>query len=130
MCKKNAVLTMFFILGLVLLFHFLIYFEQIPYDKVWAGKLNTVEEMKSFETFSILMNIFMMIIFFIKYKQLESEKSNKIVGILIWIFAFLFGLNTIGNLFSKNCIELILGTFLTLLATILCVIIVKNNKIK
>jgi len=24
--------------------------NQIPYEKVWAGKLNSEEEMKSFET--------------------------------------------------------------------------------
>ena len=48
MKKKTALIIMFFILGIVLLFHFLILTEQIPYDKVWAGKLNSVEEMKSF----------------------------------------------------------------------------------
>ena len=125
--KKTALIYMFFILGLVILFHLFIYFEQIPYDKVWAGKLNSVEEMKSFETFSIIINVFMMIIFNIKYKQLESKKRNKAIDIIIWIFALLFGLNTLGNLFAQHTLELIFGTLLTLISTILCVIIVKNE---
>ena len=40
MNKKVALIIMFFILGIVLIFHFLILTNQIPYEKVWAGKLN------------------------------------------------------------------------------------------
>ena len=121
---------MFFILGIVLVFHFLILTEQIPYDKVWAGKLDSVEEMKSFETFSILLNMFMLIILFIKYKQLEKGTINKIIDIFIWVFTAFFALNTIGNLFAKSRTELILGTFLTLISSILCFVIVKKEKTK
>ena len=42
MKKKVALISMFFILGIVLIFHTLILTELIPYDKVWAGKLNSV----------------------------------------------------------------------------------------
>ena len=69
MKKKVALIIMFFILGIVLLFHFLILTEQIPYDKVWAGKLNSVEEMKSFEIFSILLNAFILTVLYIKYNS-------------------------------------------------------------
>ena len=130
MNKKAALISMFIILGAVLIFHFLIFTEQIPYDKVWAGKLNSVEEMKSFEIFSILLNVFMFVVLFIKYKQLEIEKENKVVDVLIWIFVAFFALNTLGNLFAKSTTELILGTLLTLVSSILCFIIVKKQKTK
>ena len=123
-----ALISMFFILGIILIFHFLIFMELIPYDKIWAGKLSSVEEMKSFEIFSILLNVFIVIILFIKYKQLDREKGNKIIDILIWIFAAFFALNTLGNLFAESMIELILGAFSTLILSILCVIIVKKEK--
>ena len=128
MNKKVALIIMFFILGIVLIFHFLILTEQIPYDKVWAGKLNSVQEMKSFETFSIILNVFMLTILFVKYKQLERGIKHRIVDILIWVFTAFFALNTIGNLFAKSMIELILGTFLTLTSSILCFVIVKKKK--
>ena len=128
MSKKVALIIMFFILGTVVIFHFLIFTEQIPYDKVWAGKLNSVEEMKSFETFSILLNVFMLVVLFIKYKQLQREERNKVVDILIWVFVVFFVLNTLGNLFAQSMIELILGSLLTLISSILCFIIVKNRK--
>jgi hypothetical protein len=128
MSKKVALIIMFFILGAILIFHFLIFTEQIPYDKVWAGKLNSVEEMKSYEIFSILLNIFILVVLFIKYKQLEREERNKIIDIFIWIFVIFFALNTLGNLFAQSMIELIIGSLLTLISSILCFIIVKNRK--
>ena len=128
MSKKVALHIMFFILGTILILHFLILTEQIPYDKVWAGKLNSVEEMKSFETISILLNVFISFVLFIKYKQLEREVRNKVIDILIWVFVVFFALNTLGNLFAQSMVELILGSLLTLISSILCFIIVKNRK--
>ncbi|PIB35918.1 hypothetical protein BFP72_11200 [Reichenbachiella sp. 5M10] len=130
MNKKVASIIMFFILGIVLILHVLILTGQIPYDKVWAGKLHSVEEMKSFETFSILLNVFMLSVLYIKYRQLAKGVKNKVIDILIWIFSAFFALNTVGNLFSKSLIELILGTFLTLTSAILCFVIVKREKTK
>lgn len=130
MNKRIALKIMFLLLGALLIFHVLIFTEQIPYDKVWAGKLNSVEEMKAFEAFSILINLFMILILSIKYKLLESGKSNKAIDILIWVFVVFFALNTIGNMFAKSLIELILGGILTLVSSILCFIIVKKEKIK
>lgn len=127
MNKKTALIIMFFILGMVLIFHFLILTEQIPFDKVWAGRLSSVEEMRSFETFSILLNTFMLTVFYIKYRQLTKGIKNKVIDILIWIFAGFFALNTLGNLFSKSMTELVLGTFLTLTSSILCFVIVKTT---
>lgn len=127
MKRKTALIIMFFILGTVLLFHFLILTEQITYDKVWAGKLNSVEEMKTFETFSILLNAFMLAVLCIKHRQLAKGVTNKVVDMLIWSFSVFFLLNTVGNLFSKSIIELILGTLLTLSSAILCIVIVKKK---
>ena len=128
MNKKVALIIMFFILGIVLIFHFLILTNQIPYEKVWAGKLNSIEEMKSFETISILLNIFMLTILIVKYKQLKRKIKNKAVDILIWAFAVFFALNTLGNLFAKSTTELIFGTFITLTSSVLCFIIAKKKR--
>lgn len=125
--KHLALNIMFFILVSVLVFHVLIFTEQISYDKVWAGRLNSIAEMKSFETVSILINIFMLSVLIIKQRQLNRNYINKITDLIIWIFIVFFVLNTFGNLFSKSILELILGTFFTLLSAILCFIIVKKK---
>ena len=129
MSKKVALISTFFILGTILIFHLLIFTEQIPYDKVWAGKLNSVEEMKKFEMFSILINIFILMILLVKFRQIKLDKRNKVIDTLIWVFAIFFALNTIGNLFSKSIVELIFGTLLTLVLSVLCILIVKKEKL-
>jgi hypothetical protein len=126
MRKKTAVLIMLFLLGAVMVFHLLILTENIPFDKVWAGKLKTLEEMRIFETVSILINLLMITVLSIKYKNIQNNTNNKVIDLIIWIFVVLFALNTIGNLFSVSMAELILGTAVTLISTILCFIIVRK----
>lgn len=128
MNKRVALIIMFFILGIVLIFHFLILTEQIPYDRVWAGKIHTAEEMKSLEIFSILLNTVILAVLYTKYRQLSRGVNHKVVDILIWMCAVFFLLNTVANLFSKNTIELVLGTLLTLTSAILCFVIVRKNR--
>ena len=128
MSKQIALIIMFFILGILLLFHFLILTELIPYHIVWAGKLSSVEEMRVFEIISISLNTFMLSVLYLKYRQLARGIRNEIIDILIWIFAGFFALNTVGNLFSKSITELVIGTFLTLTSSILCLVIAQNKK--
>ena len=127
MSKKNALILMFCILGALLILHTLIITEQIPYEKVWAGKLKSVEEMRLFETFSILLNVFILAILILKYNFLQRRKNNRVIDMLIWVFVWLFILNTIGNVFAKSMIELVLGTLVTLASAILCFIIVRKK---
>ena len=130
MSKKVATRILLFILGMLLLLHLLIFTEQIPYDQVWGGKLDSVDEMRSFELFSILLNAFMITILFIKYKLLVRDRRNRGIDALIWTFVVFFALNTIGNLFAESMTELIFGTLLTLSSSILCFVIVRNEKTK
>jgi len=113
-------------LGVLLTFHVMIMSGVIPYDIVWAGKLKSHDEMIRFEAVSIFINSVMLFVFVMKYRLLRNERSNRIIDIIIWIFAAFFLLNTVGNLFSESTLELILGTALTLLSAILCVVIVKK----
>lgn len=124
--KKVALILMFVLLGVLLTFHAMVLSGVIPYDIVWAGKLKSYDEMIRFETVSILINSLMLLVFVVKYRLLRSGRSNKIIDIIIWIFALLFLLNTVGNLFSKSTLELVLGSALTLVSAVLCVVIVRK----
>ncbi len=124
--KKVALILMFVLLGVLLTFHAMVLSGVIPYDIVWAGKLKSYDEMIRFETVSILINSLVLLVFVVKYRLLRSGRSNKIIDIIIWIFALLFLLNTVGNSFSKSTLELVLGTALTLFSAVLCLVIVKK----
>lgn len=126
--KKTALKLMIGLLSIVILFHLSILFQVLSYEVVWAGKLNSLEEMYAFETLSILMTVLLLIVLLVKFKNINKNTSNKVVNAIIWAFVVIFGLNTIGNLFSESTIELLLGTSLTLLSTFLCWVIVKKEK--
>ncbi len=127
MSKNVALKIMFVILGTLLILHLSIFFELIPYDKVWAGKLNSLEEMRAFESFSILFNLFILFVLYIKKKLLSEGKEKSIINILIRFFAAFFALNSIGNLFAQSMLELVFGTLITVLSSYLCFIIVKKE---
>lgn len=127
MSKKTALKTMLSILLILLVLHVLIILELIPYDKVWGGKLKSVGEMRTFESISILITIFMISVLILKYKLIKSNKTNRLIDTIIWGFVMFFSLNTIGNLFSEGNLELILGTLITLISATLCFIIVRKQ---
>lgn len=126
--KRIALKLMIGLLSIVLTFHLCVLFEIISYKIVWAGKLKSKEEMYVFEAVSILINFFLIIVLCIKSQNIKKSETNRIINIIIWVFVFLFALNTLGNLFAKNLIEQILGTLLTFISATLCWIIVKKNK--
>lgn len=125
--KRIALKLMIGLLWIVLIFHLCVLFEIISYKIVWAGKLKSKEEMYVFEAVSILINFFLIIVLYIKFQNIKKSKTNRIINIIIWLFVFLFALNTLGNLFAENLIEQILGTLLTFISATLCWIIVKKK---
>lgn len=126
--KKTALKLMIAILAIVVIFHLCVLFEIISYEKVWAGKIDSLHEMRVFETISIILNMVLIASLFFKSKNIKNNISTKVVDIIIWVFVFLFALNTIGNLFAKSMIEQVLGTALTFVSSILCWIIVRKSK--
>lgn len=108
------------ILSISLIFHLLVLLQIVPYSIVWAGKLNSVEEMRRFETVSIGINLFMLMVMLLKASYMRHNIPAKVVNGIIWIFVIVFALNTVGNLFSKTSLELYAGTTLTFLSTLLC----------
>ena len=125
--KRIALKLMIGLLSLVLFFHLCVLFEIISYKIVWAGKLNSKEEMYVFEAVSILINFFLIIVLYIKFQNIKKSETNRIINIIIWVFVFLFALNTLGNIFAENLIEQKIGTLLTFISATLCWIIVKKK---
>ncbi len=83
-------------------------------------------EMYRFEGFSVILTTFMMVILGIKNRLLKAGKNNKIINILIWLFAAFFLLNTFGNLMAESKLEMIIGSLFTISAGLLCIVIAKK----
>ena len=127
MNPKTAIKILLGIFGAVLIFHFGILLKFIPYEITWGGRLNSDEEMYAFETVSIVINLFLVLLLLIKGAYMKAFIPLKIVDILLWGFLVLFVLNTIGNLFAKTTFEKFF-TVITLGAVVLLWIILKSKK--
>ena len=114
----------------VLVFHALVLTGVIPYTIVWAGKINTVAEMRKLEVGSILVNAFAIFMLVLKADYVKHRVPVKILNAIIWLLAVLFSLNTIGNLFAKSGFELYFFTPLTFILSVLCLRIVIDKKPK
>jgi hypothetical protein len=114
-----AINTMITLLSAVVIFHILVLIQIIPYQIVWAGRLNSIAEMQRFETISILINCFIILIITIKGNYLNFKFLSKIIISLVWLFIILFSLNTIGNLMAKSNFEKLVFTPLTFILALL-----------
>jgi len=103
---------------LVNVFHLMIMLKIIPYAVTWGGRLKTDEEMYTFESLSVLINLFFIYIILQKGAFVKAIFSDKVLNLTLWIFFALFTLNTIGNIVAKTLFEKIF-TIITLLNAIL-----------
>ncbi len=117
---RFAVQAMMALLSAVILYHVLIITGVIPYEATWGGKLKTDGEMYRFEVISISMNLLILLVVAIKGSHIKAIKPGKVITVLLWVFAVVFALNTIGNLFSENSLETIIFTPVTLLFSLFC----------
>ena len=128
--QKQAINIMIALLTTVLVFHALVLTGVIPYTIVWAGKINTVAEMRKLEVGSILVNAFAIFILVLKADYVKHRVSVKILDAIIWLLAVLFSLNTIGNLFAESGFELYFFTPITFISAVLCLRIVISTVFK
>jgi hypothetical protein len=106
--KFNSILAIKIFIGLliaVVLFHLCILVKIIPYKITWGGRLHNDSEMYVFESFSILVNIFLTLVLLMKGKLIIFSFSEKAINTILWIFCILFILNTLGNLFAATSFE-------------------------
>lgn len=110
-----------------ILFHLLILFQFIDFKNVWGGKLKTLSEMYVFESISIVLNIYflMVILSFTNFKKIIRRQT--VLKISLWIMCILFSLNTLGNLLANNNFEKYGMSTLTLLSAISIFIILKDK---
>lgn len=126
--RKVAIQSILWIVSLMIVFHFLILFQFISYEVVWAGRLSSLEEMRVFEGISIFVNLLFITTVLILKKGSKRTVINRIVHGVLWGYFVLFSLNTIGNLFAKNWIEWVFGTLLTALLSYLCWCVLRSKK--
>lgn len=125
--SNNSIKILLGFLILIILFHLCIIIKIIPYDITWGGRLTNDTEMYIFETFSILVNIFLSWILLMRGDFVKYKFSAQAVNTILWIFLAIFILNTIGNIFAQTFFEKMFA-ILTGLFALLIWNIIKRRK--
>jgi membrane protease YdiL (CAAX protease family) len=115
-----------FLLSIVTAFHLSIIVKLIPYDITWGGRLKNDNEMYVFETISIFVNLFLISTLLIKGNYLKIRLNEKGINIVLWIFFFLFILNTIGNVVASTNFEKSFSVLTLILAILIWNILKKK----
>ena len=105
MQPKHAIRLMLWLLVGIIGFHLCILLIIIPYEITWGGRLSNDKEMYVFESISIIINLFLGIVLLIKGNYIRVIMPIKVINVILWIFLFLFALNTIGNILAKTYFE-------------------------
>ncbi|GAB2791563.1 hypothetical protein GCM10027275_40510 [Rhabdobacter roseus] len=115
------------IFSLTIVFHLLVLTGIIPYDIVWGGRIQTQADMYRFESLSLVVNAFFLLIVLINARLLPIQLPARLVGFVLWFMAFLFLLNTVGNLLSTNDTEKLIFTPLTAIIFGLTVVLLRHR---
>lgn len=120
MSKRLACSILLALLAMATLFHLLVLTQVVHFRHVWGGRLETTGEMYAFEIFSLLINTFLIYVVLQKAGYIKRELSPRVINYILYIFAGIFALNTVANLFAEHWLEKTLGTLLTFASAFLC----------
>lgn len=112
----------------ILVFHALIISGIIPFTIVWGGKLKSEAEMVRFESISLSINLFLFLTVLMALGYLKVSIPSSIMRFVLWTFALLFLVNTIGNLFAETNLERWIFTPMTVVLSICCLRLALGNK--
>lgn len=128
--QRVATLGLLTLFSLVIVFHFLVLAQVIPYKIVWGGRLESDTQMIRFEVISIALNLIMLTLVAINSGYLKWEIGRRWIQPGMWIMVALFLFNTVGNLFAINDWERWIFTPLTFLLTMFSLRLAIESNIK
>lgn len=117
---------MLVLFGTVTAFHFSILLKIVPYEITWGGRLQNDTEMYVFESISIIINSTLGLVLLVKGAYIKPVLSSKIIRSVLWVFLFLFALNTVGNIVAETLFEKFFS-ILTLGSAVLIWIILREK---
>ncbi|MDG6773176.1 hypothetical protein QCB45_02445 [Thiomicrorhabdus sp. ZW0627] len=112
---KLAVNGLLLIFSGLLIFHFLILLQVIPYDIVWAGKHESIDKMQRYEIQAIIINLIILTTVLVKAGYVMSKfRNSRVVKVLLWAFVIIFSIIALGNFLAETTTETLVFTALTL----------------
>ena len=130
MMHKVALFGSIGIYTLSIVFHLLVIIQIIPSSIVWGGRLTNQQELFIFESISIVLNVFFLLIMLLVNGSIKVKVRAFFIRAIVWLMSCLFILNTLGNLIAKSSIETIVFTPITIILSVFSLYLAINfNKI-
>ena len=96
--------------SLLIIFHVLVLSSIIPYEYVWGGGLDSQIEMYIKESTALIVSLLFLVIVVARIRQIQQNRSQKLLTIAMWIMFALFALNTVSNLYAEELMETLIFT--------------------
>ncbi len=80
-----------------------------------------------FESISLIVNVFFLMVILMRLKLLRTLIPPKIIQILLYVMAIIFALNTLGNLMSENKYEKLIFTPITSITFLLLIYLLRHK---
>lgn len=116
--RTFAQIGLLVILSISIIFHVLVLVKTIPYKIVWGSRLTNDTDMYKFETVSLILNVFFLLVALLKAGFLEFEFPERVLNYILWGMFVLFFFNTFGNIHSKSILEKMIFTPIAVLLMI------------
>ncbi|MCG6147618.1 hypothetical protein LFX15_04900 [Leptospira levettii] len=120
--KKTRTITskiLFVIFSLASVFHVFALLQIIPYQYLWGGRLQSIEEMYLMESISLIANVFFVYCSHLYLQYMNNGLVPIWIRILFGFISAVFFLNTIGNLVAVTNLETLLATPITAILSVI-----------
>lgn len=130
---------LFFLNSIIVFYHICVMLGYIPISLIYGGKIKTTEEMFLYEGISLLANLIILGIIYLKKRLIIRKIENTIVNLLIYSLCGVFMFVSIANLIAFNIVEILIAVPYTFISVVLCwrlnlpddgTLIIEDEKIK
>ena len=116
---SNAAVTALVLLGMTAIFHILVLVEIIPIAQVWGGRLDSIADMRVYESASLAITAFIAYTVAARAQFVASPLWAGFLRVFMRFLAVMFVLNAVGNAASFSTVE---AWVLTPVAAVLAVV--------
>ncbi|MCW7461377.1 hypothetical protein [Leptospira limi] len=120
--KKTRTITskiLFVIFSLASLFHIFALLQIIPYQYLWGGRLQSIEEMYLMESISLIANVFFVYCSYLYLQYMNNGLVPIWIRIIFGFISAVFFMNTIGNIVAVTNLETLLATPITAVLSVI-----------
>jgi hypothetical protein len=113
---------LFVLLAFLAVFHVLILLKIVPLGSAWGGQAaDSSANLIVLELLALVVILLFALVVRAKLKLIRIARSGKAIDFGLWLTAFYFLLNTVGNVLSKVPLENFLFAPLSLIMTLLAI---------